>query len=73
MLLRLNPREPVWSVAIVRGGMVGTESVARPGPVLPAGDRFGRCAIAGTRRRDAASLDAEGREPAIGGKRSALA
>ena len=37
--------------------------------MLPAGDRFGRCAIVGSRRRDAASLDAEGREPAIGGKR----
>ena len=54
---------------MVRGSMVGTESVARPGPVLPAGDRFGRCAIVDARRRDAASLDAEGREPAIGGKR----
>ena len=33
------------------------------------GDHYGRCAIVGSRRRDAASLDAEGREPAIGGKR----
>ena len=61
--------ESLRDVTEVRGDVAGTESVRGPGPVLPAGDRFGRCAIVDARRRGAASLDAEGREPAIGGKR----
>jgi hypothetical protein len=43
--------------------------VQRSEPVLPAGGHYGRCAVVGSRRRDAAPPHAEGREAAIGGKR----